>query len=295
MLAEVNTAKDAKQIADKAAAAADYARRAKMGLAAQNYAAAIKLRAERRAGELLRDLERGNPGEATKAKRTSSVGHTPSPYAAALNDAGASRQDANRWQRVADVPEERFEQHLETATPAGRELSTAGLLKTAHVAHNSGNNEWYTPGSYIDAAHEAMGGIDLDPASSHVANKVVRAATHYTAKDNGLEQAWGGRVWMNPPYEHPLVADFCKMLATEYAAGRVRAAVALTNNATETKWWQGLAKEASAVCFPAGRVRFWALGKTSAAPLQGQSLLYLGPDVAAFEAAFSPLGMVFER
>lgn len=162
-----------------------------------------------------------------------------------------------------------------------------------HVSFNSGNNEWYTPAEYIEAARRVMGGIDLDPASSDIANKTVKADVYLTAQDDGLIYSWNGRVWMNPPYSGELIGKFSAKLVEHYKAGDISEAIVLVNNATETAWYQGMMREAEAICFIKGRIRFIDMqGTPSGAPLQGQTLLYFGDNPDKFAEAFWDFGVV---
>jgi phage N-6-adenine-methyltransferase len=166
--------------------------------------------------------------------------------------------------------------------------------KTAHVSHNSGENEWYTPRKYTDAARRVMGEIDLDPASSELANSVIQATTYYTKEDDGLAWDWEGRVWMNPPYAQPLINHICDKFAMDYSMGFITEGVVLVNNATETNWFNNLSDGAAAVCFPRGRIKFIDKnGEPSGAPLQGQAILYFGENASSFADEFGEFGRVF--
>jgi hypothetical protein len=144
-------------------------------------------------------------------------------------------------------------------------------------------------------AKRVIGGdFDLDPASSKEANEVVGAKKYFSVKDDGLKHFWVGRVWMNPPYAGELIGKFCAKLAAGVEDGDITEAFVLVNNATETGWFQGLARcvKGVRICFPSARVRFWSPGGDSAAPLQGQAILYFGKNGDKFAGEFFKLGMV---
>jgi hypothetical protein len=121
-IAECARVDEVKDIRDKAAALQIYYRQAR-NLEAEKEAADVRLRAERRVGELLKDLARAPAGD-RKSERSVSADGTliePSPYGETLAANGMSRQQAHRFQALAEVPQEEFDLALASgpATTAG--------------------------------------------------------------------------------------------------------------------------------------------------------------------------------
>lgn len=193
-----------------------------------------------------------------------------------------NRTPDNGWWSVSDMQKARLSGEeptiIETRPPS------------YHVADDS--YDWYTPAEYIEAARAVLGTIDLDPASSNEAQEVVQASTYFTKEIDGLTQVWFGNVWMNPPYNMPLIEQFVDKVLAEYEAGNVNAAIVLTNNATDTRWFHTLLEHP--LCLTKGRIRFWA-GNGSLATRQGQAFFYLGDKPDLFAAVFSEFGQVMRR
>jgi len=66
--------------------------------------------------------------------------------------------------------------------------------------HKVEDRELITNTDLVCSVHSLMGNIDLDPASSKVANEFVGADKIYTPQDDGLNvQEWAGKVYLFPP------------------------------------------------------------------------------------------------
>lgn len=174
--------------------------------------------------------------------------------------------------------------------PGEDETKTDDRTGYRHVSDDS--YEWYTPAEYIEAARVVMGGIDLDPASCPEAQKTVKAKRYYSKSDDGLAQEWAGRVWLNPPYNMPLIEQFTARAIDDYAAGRVESAIIITNNSTDTAWFHKLLTASSAVCLTKGRVKFYGPDGEGTGARQGQAVFYLGDRPADFAEVFSRFGAI---
>ena len=86
-----------------------------------------------------------------------------------LEDFGVDPKTVSRWRhRLKD--DAKFEEQIVKAQERCIKVcETPNVLYPRAV--NSGNNEWYTPAQYLEAARDVLGKIDLDSASSKEATE----------------------------------------------------------------------------------------------------------------------------
>jgi hypothetical protein len=104
---------------------------------AERKAAEIRIRAERKVGLLTREMET-KPGARTDRQPPSTtergsdeqpspnLGRGPAPKRDILHEAGISSQRASEWERLADIPDDKFE----TAMAESEMPTTTGILAT---------------------------------------------------------------------------------------------------------------------------------------------------------------------
>jgi hypothetical protein len=88
----------------------------------------------------------------------------------------------------------------------------------------------------------------------------------------------------------PEVELFTGKALQHFQEGKIKQAIILTNNATDTAWFHLLAQHP--FCLTSGRIHFWNEKGVGLQTRQGQALFYLGENVKGFIKEFSGFGVV---
>ena len=123
-LALASTIDEVKDIRDRAEALRVYCKQVGESLEMQNLCAEIKIRAERRAGEILSEMEKHKGG------RPKNHSHDDSGFPR-LRDLGIDGNKSSRWQKISEIPEESFEDYIRATKSKEKELTSAGALLLA--------------------------------------------------------------------------------------------------------------------------------------------------------------------
>ena len=92
------------------------------------WATEIKVRAERRAGEMLRDSAKSGArlSDDGKVNQHNRASHADTPT---LTDIGITPMQSSRWQALAAMPEDHFETAVATAKDTAGQVTTAFMLR----------------------------------------------------------------------------------------------------------------------------------------------------------------------
>jgi hypothetical protein len=177
------------------------------------------------------------------------------------------------------------------------------MKQSMETLTSSESNEWYTPPWIVERVTEVLTNIDLDPASSELANKVVKAETYFS--NGGLNKNWFGKVFLNPPYGRGGTAGiWLKKAFHEYLIGNVNEIIVLTKSVPGYIWYDRAFHGAwfKSVCITWGRISFyrpeWVVSGEIIYPKDSISktastFWYSGDNIDEFERIFSELGTVF--
>lgn len=129
-------------------------------------------------------------------------------------------------------------------------------------------NEWLTPPYLL----EKLGKFNLDPCAPIESRRPWSIAkNHFTIEDNGLEKAWEGRVFCNPPYGRS-TAKWLKK-----CQGHGNSLVLLFLRAETKAFFNYVWSKADSIFIIKGRIKFYDVyGKESSGTVTGSVLIAYG-------------------
>lgn len=303
-LEKIKTIEMGKDYINKVKGIEAWAKAQKLDVTMQNIAAEQNLRTQRILGRLIREGQEN--GEIASQKRgganiANGVGSVDT--VKTLSEIGITRDQSSTYQKIERIPKETFENLIaetkEVLNGKVSELTTSRMLKAIDEFNGkipveifTGNNENYTPDNILDLVNKLYGQIDLDPASSDLAQKKVNAKTYYTIKDDSLNKKWFGKVFLNPPYSSKEISQFIEKLIN--SLNDIKEVILLTNNNTDTRWFLKAVENCNIALFTKGRINFYTKDIEKTSPTNGQTIFYFGHRKEDFKQIFSSVGYCME-
>jgi hypothetical protein len=216
-IAAAHRVDEVKQIRDKAEAVRVYAKQAR-DLEMQNMAAEIRLRAERRAGQLLVEMQRTGQRQAKNRGRPKKLSGT-----STLPQLGLTRDQSSKWQQLAGrIDDATFERVLIQTKEKNGELTTAALLRE------------------VKEVMRPMG-IVVEPDVNVIAAELIRDIESVSRKEK-LKTVLQSRQHLNPTIHRGLIAAL-KNAASDSATFRKQLAKDFHELPTNGKAHQSVIRE----------------------------------------------------
>lgn len=160
---------------------------------------------------------------------------------------------------------------------------------------SSKTDEHGTPDKILESVYAVLGVVDLDPCSNSRDAPNVKAEKYYTREDDGLNNEWHGKVFMNPPYGKQngtsVVDDWVSHFICEYDAGRLTEGIILVAARTETLWFKQF--KGQVWCAVKGRLKFKNPDNKHCATFPS-AVVYYGPNVEKFIEHFKEHGTIWK-
>lgn len=182
-LAEAHRVDEVKDIRDKAEAMAAYARQAKDTELIQ-YATEIKVRAERRCGELLSQVPKNTGARGIGQSALPASESTPQ----TLAQMGLTHNESSRYQSLASMSDEHFETAVATAKATAGEVTTAFMLREAKKSKPVGKPK---KGPKAEAIREELKaaserGVSMLSTYGRLLLGAIRASESFTEEESDL-------------------------------------------------------------------------------------------------------------
>lgn len=158
------------------------------------------------------------------------------------------------------------------------------------ASQKTGIQDYFTPPEIIEAAREAMGGIDLDAASHPLANRTHKIDDYFHTGRSAFHNKWYGRVWLNPPYGNN--APWFECITRYVDSGDIEAICMLSPMwAFQTSIARPVMDRTSGLILLSPTPKFWGnVNPDKTGSNLPHGIIYIGDEPSRFNRAFTAFG-----